>query len=272
MRTALTYLELGGVLKQGTPFYAGYEVRFHESQSAAFAEFGDKGAKFLRDLFQTAKQGRIWWKIDPDEIMEALGCTRPNIVRAMELLEEKAVAEVRAADSRQRYHRLREGEDVDALVDDLIERFARREKSEIKRIGDVLKLVEYNGCQTNALVGYFGEKRAKPCGHCSWCATGKAATLPPSAPAPAPDERISREALTNFAPNFPAALATPRQQARFLCGLGSPAQTKAKLGTPRLVRRARNRALSRCSGVVRSCLKPVFFRRRTLRDLTLRLH
>ena len=230
MRTALTYLELVGVLKQGTPFYAGYEVRFHDSRDAAFASFGDKAAHFLRDVFKHAKQGRIWFKIDPDETVEKLGCKRENIVRAMEMLEQKGVAEVRAADSRQRYSRLRAEEDLDALVDDLIERFARREKSEIKRIGDVLKLVEYNGCQTNALVGYFGEKRAKPCGHCSWCATGKPAKLPPAAPAPVVDEVVSRAQIDDLANEFPTALGTARQQARFLCGLGSPAQTRAKLG------------------------------------------
>ena len=112
MRTALTYLELGGVLKQGTPYYAGYEVRPHESLNAVYAAFGEKASRFLRDLFTTAKRGRIWLKLDPDEAMEKLGCSRESIVRAMELLEQKDVAQVRAADARQRYARLRDEEDA----------------------------------------------------------------------------------------------------------------------------------------------------------------
>ena len=53
------------------------------------------------------------------------------------------------------------------------------ETAEIKRIGDVLKLVECAKCQTNALVGDFGEKRGEPCGHCSFCVSGRTAKLLP---------------------------------------------------------------------------------------------
>ncbi len=229
MRTALTYLELGGVLKQGTPYYAGYEVRPHESLNAIYAAFGEKASRFLRDLFATAKRGRIWLKIDPDEAMEKLGCSRESIVRAMEMLEQKNVAQVRAADARQRYTRLRDEEDADALVADLQQRFALREKAEIKRVGDVLKLVEYQGCQTNALVRYFGEKRPEPCGHCSFCVTQEAAILPPARELPNLESRVDAETLARLRDSHPQALATPRQMARFLCGLTSPAVSRAKL-------------------------------------------
>ena len=229
MRTALTYLELGGVLQQGTPFYAGYEVRPHESLNAIYAAFGEKAGKFLRQLFSLAKHGRIWHKIDPDEAIEKLGCSRESIVRAMEMLEQKNVAQVRAADARQRYTRLRDEEDADALVADLQERFALREKAEIKRIGDVLKLVEYQGCQTNALVRYFGEKRPEPCGHCSFCVTKQAAKLPPARELPNLELRVDADVLRDLRASHPQALAYPRQMARFLCGLTSPALTRAKL-------------------------------------------
>ena len=229
LRTALTYLELGGVLQQGTPFYAGYEVRPHEGTNAIYAAFGEKASKFLRELFATAKHGRIWLKIDPDEAMEKLGCARENIVRAMEMLEQKNVAQVRAADARQRYTRLHDEEDAEALVADLQERFALREKAEIKRIGDVLKLVEYPGCQTNALVRYFGEKRPEPCGHCSFCVTQEAAQLPKTRELPNLELRVDTDVLRDLRDSHPQALGLPRQMARFLCGLTSPALSRAKL-------------------------------------------
>ena len=229
MRTALTYLELGGVLQQGTPFYAGYEVRPHAGLNAIYAAFGEKAGKFLRELFSTAKHGRIWMKIDPDEAMEKLGCSRESIVRAMEMLEQKNVAQVRAADARQRYTRLRDEEDAEALVADLQERFALREKAEIKRIGDVLKLVEYKGCQTNALVRYFGEKRPEPCGHCSFCVTKEVAVLPPARELPNLESRVDAQTLSDLRDSHRQALGLPRQMARFLCGLTSPALSRAKL-------------------------------------------
>ena len=230
LKTTLTYLELTGVLRQGTPFYAAYEIRPIPNLPAMYAAFSEKAAIFLRDVMGTAKVGRIWHKIDPEICVEKLGVKREHVVRAMELLEEKGVAEVRAADARSRYHRLNQHEDLEAIVDDLEERFARREIAEISRIQDVLKLVEHEGCQTNALVGYFGEKRAEPCGHCSFCATGRAAKLPPRREVPALESTISRDDVDEVRSQNLAALSQPRQLARFLCGLSSPAQSKARIG------------------------------------------
>ena len=253
MRTALTYLELGGVLQQGTPYYAGYEVRPHDNLNAIYAAFGEKASRFLRGLFGTAKHGRIWFKIDPDETMEKLGCSRESIVRAMEMLEQKNVAQVRAADARQRYTRLNDEEDADALVADLQNRFALREKAEIKRIGDVLKLVEYKGCQTNALVRYFGEKRPEPCGHCSFCVTKEAAVLPPARELPALESRVDADVLRDLCASHPQALGSPRQMARFLCGLTSPALTRAKLSKHELFASLENyrfvEVLAWCEGI-----------------------
>ena len=229
LKTALTYLELDGVVRQGTPFYAGYEVRPLESIEAMYSPFNEKAATFLKKLFATAKKGRVWLKIDSEEAIETLGCRRENIVRGMELLEEHNVAQVRAADLRQRFHLVQADADVETLVQSLYGRFARRETSELSRIQDVLKLVEINSCQTNALVGYFGEVRQEPCGHCSFCLSGRAATLPPAPPLVPIEEHVEVEALRSLRESQPEALATPRQVARFLCGLSSPALGKARL-------------------------------------------
>ena len=43
------------------------------------------------------------------------------------------------------------------------------------------------------------------------------------------DAEIDRSALDALVAAHPEALATPRQRARFLCGLTSPATTRAKL-------------------------------------------
>jgi ATP-dependent DNA helicase RecQ len=89
--------------------------------------------------------------------------------------------------------------------------------------------VTHAGCRTNFLLRYFGEERDEPCGHCTWCATGVATPLPP-APALAPiPSRVDRAALIDLSRAHPGALGEPRQRARFLCGLSSPALTRAKL-------------------------------------------
>ena len=85
------------------------------------------------------------------------------------------------------------------------------------------------GCQTNALVGYFGEVRPEPCGHCSFCLTQKAATLPPAPPQVDLNSLIDRSGLEKLRSDYSDALSAPRQAARFLCGLSSPALSREKL-------------------------------------------
>ena len=229
LRTALTYLELDGVLKQGTPFYAGYEVAPIGNWNSVYEAFSPKATDFLRNIVSISKTGTTWTKIDPDAAAERLGCPRAQIVRAVELMDQKGVAQVRASDVRHEFERLVEVFDTDALVAGLMEKFAARESAEIKRINDVLKLVECSKCQTNALVGYFGEKRAEPCGHCSFCQTKRAAILPPEIERNAIDEVVNRDELDEVRAQYREALQTPRQVARFLCGLSSPALSKARL-------------------------------------------
>jgi ATP-dependent DNA helicase RecQ len=103
----------------------------------------------------------------------------------------------------------------------------------------VLRLVNAPGCQTNALVAHFGEVRAAPCGHCSRCRApgvpSSASATGGQAPVAGPpdgdllDAPLDRGDLQALARAHPRALAEPRQLARFLCGLTSPATTRARL-------------------------------------------
>ncbi|HEY3414605.1 MAG TPA: RecQ family ATP-dependent DNA helicase [Armatimonadota bacterium] len=229
LRTALTYLELDGVFKQGTPFYAGYEAKPLVSLTEIVAAFPGVHGRFVQGLFDLAKRGRIWYGLNPDKAAEALNVDRRRVIRALEVMEERGMVELRAADVRQRYTRLRPEEDAGSLADGLILRFARRESQEIARTQMVLDLVTHDGCQVAFLVGYFGEKRSKPCGHCSHCVTGTAQTLPPAKALPAIEAGVEAAVLRSLRDANPAALGRPRQAARFLCGLASPATTKAKL-------------------------------------------
>ena len=97
LRTALTYLELDGVFHQGTPFYAGYEVKPLVPLSEITAKFEGRHAEFVRDLFQFAKRGSVWYALNPDEAAEALGVERRRVVRALEYLEEKELALLKVA-------------------------------------------------------------------------------------------------------------------------------------------------------------------------------
>jgi ATP-dependent DNA helicase RecQ len=123
---------------------------------------------------------------------------------------------------------VRDAGEADLFVE-LVERCRRRERSEIDRLQRVLDLVTHDGCQTNALVGYFGEERTQPCGHCSYCRTGQGQSLPES-PAPPPlPAGLDVAGFRFLRESHPEALGDARQAARFLAGLTSPAVTRARL-------------------------------------------
>ncbi len=230
LKTVFTYLELEGLLRQGTPFYAGYSLRpTRGTLEELAAGFDPARADFLRRVLDCGNTARVWTSIVPDDAAFVLGEDRGRIVAALGYLEEQGLVELKAAEPRQRYTVTGDPGPLDLLADRLAERFGQRERAETERIGRVLSLVEHDGCQVAALVGYFGEERDEPCGHCSFCLEGTPQRLPEAAPAPPIETLVTPRTLAAVASGSPEALGTPRQRARFLCGIASPATTRAKL-------------------------------------------
>jgi ATP-dependent DNA helicase RecQ len=226
LRTALTYLELMGVLHAGTPIYAGYEVKPISPIPEIAQQFPGEHGDFVRKLFNVAKKGRTWYGLNPDDAARALGVERRRVVRALEVIEQKGLAEVRAGDVRTPYTRLPGDHDVESISAELAARFLKREDQEIARLKQVVDLVEHDGCQVNALVGYFGEKRTKPCGHCTWCLTKQRQRIPPSS---SPGVQLDAAEVLALYKRCPREAQSPRQLAKILCGLSSPLFSKLKL-------------------------------------------
>ena len=105
LKTVLTYLELDGVLRQGTPFYAGYRLRplGDASLEEVFGRFDEARAGFLRRLIATGKTGRTWTTLAPDDAAAELGEERSRIVAALEYLDQQGLVELQPAELRQRY-------------------------------------------------------------------------------------------------------------------------------------------------------------------------
>jgi ATP-dependent DNA helicase RecQ len=147
-------------------------------------------------------------------------------VAAIGYLEEQGDLIVQAAGVREGYTLRSVPGDLAPLIDSLHARFARREEQDIVRIRRVLTLAEQPECITRHLLDYFGETHAD-CGHCSRCAGVRAEPLPPPRYDPPRDSDIA--ALRDLRAEGHEALRTARQLTRFLCGLSSPATTRAKL-------------------------------------------
>jgi len=234
-RTILTYLELLGILRQGTPFYAGYEAKPLIDLDQILARFTGEPRRFVSRIFEVSRKGRIWYALDPAAVAAQLGAERERVLRALQHLEDQALIELRANEPRLRFRRVDDGAaDTTALVDTLAERFQRREQQEIARVQQVLDLVEHGGCQTQALVGYFGEQLESPCGHCAFCETATPQALPPLPALPPVAQQVDAADFLALCQDHANVLSDTRQQARFLCGLSSPATVQARLTRHRL--------------------------------------
>ena len=229
VRTLLVYLELDGFLEAGTPFYSAFRVRWIESREDVIERLDVRRAQFLTQIFDAARTAKKWTHLDAHEIALKLGCERDRILRALDWLEGQGAIELQCSGVRQRYTVLRRPADLEHLVDDLLARVEAREAQEIARIEDFLRLVEHDACQVALLGAHFGDPLESDCGRCTWCRGDGSASL------------VERESLGEISEDdwhaasalreeYPKALGENRAFARFLCGLASPATTRAKLG------------------------------------------
>jgi ATP-dependent DNA helicase RecQ len=228
VETALTYLELEGLLLPEGPFYGGCEIRLLRPFETVLAGLPEARKDLLRQLFATGKAGRLWHRFDHEESAVALGVAEEVLRRALSELADHGDAVLRPHGLRHAY-RLAPGAErtVPAVTARLRERFEARETAEIARLHQVVDLCEMPQCLPQQLIAHFGESIA-PCGNCAVCLGEHA-----GGPLPATkrgeltleDAALIREAKAEHHP----ALRQPRQLARFLCGLSSPATTRARL-------------------------------------------
>jgi ATP-dependent DNA helicase RecQ len=228
--TLLTSLELEGVLEATGPFYEEYEIRPHRplsSLQATLARRQTSKADLQRRVIEQARAGRTLLTLDLKQVAETLGRPRAQIAALLADLEIEGLVEIKASGLRQGYRRLRSEPDVRRLSALLAERFAAHEEREVDRVHLVLNFAEAEDYLTRHLLAYFGEVLDNDCGYCDRCLD--------SCPEPIPPTRVrsvgraEREMLAALRAERHASLATPRQLARFLCGLSSPATGRDQL-------------------------------------------
>ena len=231
VETILTYLELGGVFEGTGPFYGEYKFQPLRPSVEILAKFDARRAEFLRGVFAQAQKLKTWFKLDLAQVTAATGAPREKVVAALNYLEEQGDVVLQVAGVRQGYRLKKPGVDRRALAKKLSDRFLERERRDAERLGQVLAFAEHDGCLTRYLLRYFGEDLPADCGHCARCA----GEPPVAVPYPDKFEPGDREAAmvrslrADLKDNEREALATPRQVARFLCGLPSPSASRARL-------------------------------------------
>jgi ATP-dependent DNA helicase RecQ len=228
VETALTYLELDGVVEALGPFYGGSELRLLRPLDEALAGFPKGRRDLLRRLFETGRRGRLWHRFDHAESAAVLGLDEAELRRALKDLAAQGDAVLRPQGLRHGYRLVPgAGRSVAEVTARLVERFEGREEAEVARLRHVVELCVSGSCLPRQLLAYFGEE-APPCGRCGAClGEHRAGPLPATrrSELTLDDAALVREVKGRNDP----ALRTPRQLARFLCGLSSPATIRSGL-------------------------------------------
>lgn len=226
VRTLLTYLELDGYLKATAPRYDTYKIKPLVTSKSILNQFEGESREFIAGVLSSLTKGRTWFTLNPVLAAKKLEVERARVIRAVDYMSERNWLEVQVSDLVHGYRQLRPIENAKTLADEYHQRLSQRELGEIDRITEVFHLAQAEACQSQTLSEHFGEAN-EPCGHCSHC-IGEG----PWQIADIPSRSIGTSALRvikELAAEYPDRLSSPRDKARFLCGLSSPSMTRARL-------------------------------------------
>ncbi|MEN0039416.1 MAG: RecQ family ATP-dependent DNA helicase [Cellvibrio sp.] len=230
LNTALTYLELQNVISAQSPFYIEYKIQFVQDKNFILAQFDEARAEFLQRLFSAGRMGRKWLSLDMLTIAMQLGEPKERITKALDYMAEKGWIELTVANLRLGYlnnKTINSAEQLTQLCAHLNQLFAEREARDIKRIHSVLGFANNPACLSQQLMQYFGETEAQACGICNHCRSNL--FVPINLPAAVSLTPAQQNVIANVQREEHAVLRQPRQLARFLCGLPSPATSRSTL-------------------------------------------
>lgn len=224
VNTLLTRLELCGLLHAQGPYYADIRFAPKAAGTEILGHYAEPQRTFLRQLFSCCSKAKKWVTLDMEVAIARTGQSRGVVLRALESLQTKQLVELQLAGYRLRYRRLIDAPDVEALTARMAAAFAEHEQREIARIDQMLAYAASATCLSARLLDYFGEQ-IEHCGHCGICMGDAPACI---GKASMPAHVTLPDGFVVLSQRYPDALGRPRQQARFLCGLNSPAVTAAR--------------------------------------------
>lgn len=236
LETVLTYLELDGILTPLGALYTGYQFRLLQPEARILSGHTTSRQTFLKNIFTAAKRGPKWITVqNVDELSSSIGESRDRIIKALGYLEESGDIELRPSGLRHRYRLCDDASrrDPATLTSRMQDLFARREEKDAGRLQTVMAFLEDARCLTRHLLRYFGEDLPQDCGHCGNCLANRSSESPDvRAIARSPEPTLGLDHVAQIQALIDeghAALRAPRQLARFLCGITSPATSRDRL-------------------------------------------
>jgi ATP-dependent DNA helicase RecQ len=227
LSTLLTYLELAGILESLGPHYNEYKFQPKRSSEEMLAGYDEERRTFLKKLFAQAKKGKTWFSIDLEAAAQKMGEDRKRLVSALNYLEEKGEMVLKVAGLRHGYRFVERPASSEVVAQRIHKRFQQSEKRDVERMQQVVDFCTSSACSVRQVLAYFGEELDKDCGHCDRCLGHAIPAMPESR-----DKELSSaelQVIRTLMQEGHQALKAPRQVARLLCGLASPAASRARL-------------------------------------------
>ncbi len=225
--TVMTYLEIDGIIEATGTFYATYRAKLLNKPEKILAGRSAVERKLIQQILDAGEMKRWWLYFQPSELAEKFNCSREKIVAALNGLQSAGDIILGVWGVRHGYKCKKDPGDMKQLTAALVGKFQTREQSDLARLRQVLSLSAYRGCLTGYLTKHFGETLKEPCGHCDRCRSVPAKAIKRPKLRRITDVEVER--VRKLVDEKHAALNTPRQLAKFLCGMASPAATRARL-------------------------------------------
>ncbi len=223
----LAYLEMDGTLEARGSFFDSYRLKLLRAMAKVLAGRAAKERKRLEGIFEGLYAEWKWHTVKIAETADRLGMAKEALRELIAELETAGDVAMKKSNWRQGYRIKKTPGDLPALAGKMAEDFKAREAKDLKRLAQVLALSSGKGCLTKVLLKHFGEKMEEPCGHCDRCRGVPPVKLKRRKARKIRDAEL--EAIRELIREKQASLATPRQMARFLCGMSSPASMRARL-------------------------------------------
>lgn len=221
------HLETDGLLEARGTFWDTFRIKLLHPMARVLAGRKPKERKLLEKLLEELDADWKWLTVKIGGTADRLGVTGETLRSLASGLEAGGDAVVKKSGWRHAFRVKREPENLTELIAGMVRIFTEREASDLARLDQVLALATTKGCMTRILLKHFGEKMDGPCGHCDRCRGIAPTKLKPAKPRAVSKAELER--IRGLADEQHAALGTPRQMARFLCGMSSPATMRARL-------------------------------------------
>jgi ATP-dependent DNA helicase RecQ len=225
--TILAYLEMEGIIEARGSFFDRFGIKLLRPLERVLAGRPAKEKKILQGVFAELDAEWKWLRVEISATAERLKIPAADLRNLIADLEAAGDVALKKSNWRQAYRLKKEPGGLRELAEAMAAGFRERESSDLARLEKVLALSSTKNCLTGTLLRHFGEKMEQACGHCDRCRGIAPTKLKISKQRKVTERELLQ--IRALADAKHASLGTPRQMARFLCGMSSPATMRARL-------------------------------------------